>query len=64
MHRKIVSFSLVVLGCCVVLGCGSGSPTGGADDNKQPKLQGTPDPRIKGPATPGGAGGQKPAEIK
>ena len=35
-----------------------------AADDKQPKLQGTGDPNIKGPVQPGGGGQPKAAEIK
>jgi len=47
-----------VLASTLALGCGS------KEEDKQPKIQGTPDPRIKGPAKPGGGGQPGPAELK
>ena len=48
----------VLLGLFLSMGCGSSSSA----ENKQPKLEGAPDPRVKGPATPG-VGGAKPADL-
>jgi len=50
----------VVVGTVVLTGCKD------AADDKQPKLQGPPDPKIKGPAQPGGAkpGDAKPGDAK
>ncbi len=54
--RTLLIATLMVGWTVAVIGCG-----GGAADEKQPKLSGPPDPRIKGPATPGGAGVDKGA---
>ena len=48
----------VVFGLLLAVGCGSSSST----ENKQPSLTGTPDPKVKGPATPG-VGGAKPGDL-
>lgn len=58
-ERNVVSRNIkpllaaFVLGAVFTLGCGK------KDEDKQPKLQGEPDPQIQGPATPGG-GENKP----
>lgn len=55
--KRILGSALAVLvaaACILSVGCGDSKV-----DNKQPKLSGPPDPRIKGPATPGGGGDAK-----
>lgn len=46
--------SLLSLAATLLLAVGCDSKV----QDKQPKLQGQPDPRIQGPANPGASGGQ------
>jgi hypothetical protein len=55
--RTILTSCVLCLTLTFVLGCG-----GGGTDSKQPKLSGTPDPKITGPAQPG-AGGASSATL-
>lgn len=53
MGRKTVSvLALAVLGLALVTGCGSDPDQ---TDAKQPRLQGSPDPRVTRPVAPAGA---------
>ncbi|HEX4606959.1 MAG TPA: hypothetical protein VH092_02015 [Urbifossiella sp.] len=49
---RLTLVALVVASLVIpAIGCG-----GAKQEEKQPKLQSPPDPKIKGPAQPGGAG--------
>jgi hypothetical protein len=56
---RLVLLALAAFVISVNTGCGDSS-TGGA----QPKLQGPPDPRIKGPAPAGGGAAPKPQSVR
>jgi hypothetical protein len=54
VSRKFISTAiagLLMFTAMITVGCSDG-----ATDNKQPKLTGTPDPKIKGPVTPSTGG--------
>jgi hypothetical protein len=61
VSRKLISTAiagLLMFSAMITVGCSDGTT-----DNKQPKLVGEPDPKIKGPAQPVG-GLPKPAPFK
>lgn len=51
LHMRRFILTIVAAGCAWLAGCGGGS------SDAQPKLQGPPDPRVKGLAPVGGASG-------
>lgn len=60
MSRKATLPTLAfVFLVCFIAGCSDAQT-----DSKQPKLQDTPDPKIKGPSKPVGGVSNKPAAVK
>jgi len=58
MHVRSILLLAVLAGVSITL-----TSCKDAADDKQPKFQGTVDPKIKGPAQPGGGGQPKASEI-
>lgn len=58
MSRLIRVLAIVAVVAFAPMGCEDS-----ADDEKQPQMQGNPDPNIKGPATPGGGGAGNPGDA-
>lgn len=56
MIRKTV---LTLFAATLIAGCSDS-----ASDSKQPKLQGSPDPKIKEPSKPVGGANNQPAAVK
>jgi hypothetical protein len=56
---RLVLLALAAFVISVTTGCGDSSTGGG-----QPKLQGPPDPRVKGPAPVGGGAAPKSQSVR